>query len=787
MKIMAPAGSLESMNAAIRAGADEVYMGIAGFGARRFAKNFSVQEYCDAVGEAHRFGTAVNVTLNTIMAEEEFEALGESLEMLYAAGTDAVIVQDPGFAAFLKKYFPDWPRHASTQLSIANPEEARWAEAQGFSRLVLARELDLDEIAAIRNAVSAELEVFASGALCIACSGKCFLSSFIGGRSGNRGMCTQPCRQKYRLMEPEGNQKAIREGFFLSSCDQWQEFPELLRLAVMGVEILKLEGRMKSPEYVFQAVRYYREILDALNSASSAQLEALQEKVLQAPVRSVPKPEIARLFNRGYSKGYFHAHDPNFINAAFSASWGVKVGEIQERKIRLTEPLRNGDGVVFLDRELQKLDGLNVGQIQLDETGEVVPEAPQGAEVTLEVPVPSKARFLYRTFDHALDRQIASEMKRTRRRTPVSARLSARVGELMEVEFSAEVHGKTFRAVSRSIEPLAVSQKHPTEKAALLDGLSRLGETPFSLDEKRAELDFAPDAFVPRSLLNQLRQEAAAELERKIIEGMKRTPVFLLRRSEKDGSGEERPTQKPLPETILERKPTISAAVQTLAQAEACRRAGIEKIYRLEPPVHFGSEVRPESNFPFSPLAGSLFDAVEYSRQERRFALDWTFHAANPETLRFFHEAFPHCETFFLSPELSETTVRKLALFAAQNEEFPQVGLPIFGFLYGMFTRKTLFDVPLQRLWNQDGRPVYVTRNSDSENPLETTGSRVYYGNRMDISRRLHASPIPGLSELRLDFTLETPEETEKIVRLILTRGWIQETPFSYGFEKGIF
>ncbi|MBO5437870.1 MAG: DUF3656 domain-containing protein, partial [Thermoguttaceae bacterium] len=516
-------------------------------------------------------------------------------------------------------------------------------------------------------------------------------------------------------------------------------------------------------------------------------LEALQEKVLQAPVRSVPKPEIARLFNRGYSKGYFHAHDPNFINAAFSASWGVKVGEIRERKIRLTEPLRNGDGVVFLDRNLQKLDGLNVGQIQLDETGEVVPEAPRGAWVTLEVPVPSKARFLYRTFDHALDRQITSEMKRARRRTPLSARLTARVGERMEVEFSAEIHGKTVRAVSRSIEPLAVSQKHPTEKAALLDGLSRLGETPFSLDEKRAELDFAPDAFVPRSLLNQLRQEAAAELERKIIEGMKRTPVFLLRRSEKDGSGEERPTQKPLPETDLERKPTISAAVQTLAQAEACRRAGIEKIYRLEPPVHFGSEVRPESNFPFSPLAGSLFDAVEYSRQERRFALDWTFHAANPETLRFFHEAFPHCETFFLSPELSETTVRKLALFAAQNEEFPQVGLPIFGFLYGMFTRKTLFDVPFQRLWNQDGRPVYVTRNSDSENPLETTGSRVYYGNRMDISRRLHASPIPGLSELRLDFTLETPEETEKIVRLVLTRGWIQETPFSYGFEKGIF
>jgi len=783
MKIMAPAGSLESMNAAIRAGADEVFMGISGFGARRFAKNFSVQEYCDAVGEAHRFGTAVNVTLNTIMAEEEFDALGESLEMLYAAGTDAVIVQDLGFAAFLKKHFPDWPRHASTQLSIANPEEARWAQAQGFSRLVLARELDFDEITAIRKAVTAELEVFASGALCIACSGKCFLSSFIGGRSGNRGMCTQPCRQKYRLAEPSGDPKAVREGFFLSSCDQWQEFPELVRLAVMGVEILKLEGRMKSPEYVFQAVRYYREILDALNSAPFEQLETLQEKVLQAPVRSVPKPEIARLFNRGYSKGYFYAHDPNFINAAFSASWGVKVGEITARKIRLTEPLRNGDGVVFLDRNLQKLDGLNIGQIQLDETGEVVPEAPRGAWVTLEVPAPSKARFLYRTFDHALDRQITSEMKRARRRTPLSARLTARVGEPMELEFSAKVHRKTFRAVSRSTEPLAVSQKHPTEKSVLLDGLTRLGETPFALDEKRAKLEFSPDAFVPKSLLNQLRQEAAAELERMIEEGMRRPPVVLIRQPEKGGAREETPTL----ETFSEAPPIISAAVQTLAQAEACRRAGIEKIYRLEPPVHFGSETRPESDFPFSPLAGSLFDALDYSRQNRGFALDWTFHATNPESLRFFRDAFPSCETVFLSPELSETTVRKLTRFTARNEALPRAGLPIFGFLYGMFTRKTLFNAPIQRLWNQDGRPLYVTRNSDSENPLETTGSRVYYGNRLDISRLLHDSPIPGLSELRLDFTLETPEETERIARAILTRGWFQETPFSYGYEKGIF
>ena len=420
MKIMAPSGNIDCMNAAIRAGADEVYMGISGFGARRFAKNFSVQEYCDAVGEAHRHGTAVNVTLNTIMAQEEFDALDESLDLLYAAGVDAVIVQDLGFADYLRVHYPDWPRHASTQLSIASPKEAVWAQEQGFRRLVLARELSLEEIAAIRKAVSVELEVFASGALCLACSGKCFLSSFIGGRSGNRGMCTQPCRQKYKRLDApkgrEGTGPTKREGFLLSSADQWQEFPEIARLFAMGVDVIKLEGRMKSPEYVFEAVRYYREMIDTLRDASPQRLENVLEKIEKAPVQTRPHPGIERLFNRGYSKGYFYEHDPDFLNTAFSASWGVKAGEIQKRRIRLTVPLRNGDGVVFLDRNLQKIDGLNVSRIVLEKTGEIVPQAPRGAEVSLGVPVPPGAAFL-------TAQTTTSPMEAYRRPEPPSTRM----------------------------------------------------------------------------------------------------------------------------------------------------------------------------------------------------------------------------------------------------------------------------------------------------------------------------------------------------------------------------
>lgn len=799
MKIMAPAGSLESMRAAVRAGADEVFMGISGFGARRFAKNFSIEEYCDAVTEAHRFGTAVNVTLNTVMSREEFRLLREPLERLYAAGTDAVIVQDFGFADFLRTHFPDWPIHASTQLSIASPKEARWAQEQGFSRLVLARELSFQEIREIREATSVELEVFASGALCIACSGKCFLSSFVGGRSGNRGMCAQPCRQKYRRLDRNNQER--REGFFFSSCDQWQEFPEIARLLDFGVDVIKLEGRMKSPEYVFKAVRYYRELLDVLHDASPERLKKALEMANETLPVLRPRPEIERIFNRGYSKGYLYSNDPDFINPDFSASWGVRVGTVQKKKILLSSSLRCGDGVVFLDRKLQKIDGLNVNRIIL-ESGETVASASRGDLVELGTSVPTKAAFLFRTFDIELDRTLASEMKSLRRRTPVKARFFALPDAPLELELSGQFLGRIFSARFVSQEPLATSQKFTVDRSSLLEALNRFGETPFLLDETRSEVRFSPNVFIPRSLLNQARQETAIALENAVVSGLRRPPLKIDSDSRGPAGSLETPT---LPEKTTARsqftlsapssrddeesgriEPIVSAAVSTLAQAEICREAGIQKIYRLQPPVHFGDSLRPEETFPFAPLAGSIFDAVHFTEISCPFALDWMFHAANPYAIRYLTSAFPAAETLFLSPELSEKTVRSLAALA-ETPGFPRLGLVVSGFLYGMFTRKTLFDEPFVSLENQDGRPIYVTRNRDSENPLEATGSRVFYGKRMDLSSLIAVDPIPGISELRLDFTIEPPHEVRKIVAAFLERGVIQDVPFSYGYEKGIF
>lgn len=753
MRIMAPAGDVLCMEAAIRAGADEVYMGIAGFGARRFARNFSVGEYCEAVQEAHRYGVAVNVTLNTIFSNEEIVGLRESLEMLYAAGTDAVIVQDLGFAHFLRTHFPDWAVHASTQLSIASCEEARWAQEQGFSRLVLARELSLEEIAAIRKGTTAELEIFASGALCIACSGKCYLSSFIGGRSGNRGMCTQPCRQKYRK---KGD---FQERFWLSSCDQWQTGKEIRRLQEMGVEVIKLEGRMKSPAYVWEAVRYYRNLLDGLEKPT----------------------EIAKLFNRGYSLGYMYEHDPDFLNPAFSSAWGVPLGRAEQGGVRLEEAVCHGDGIVFLDADLQKIEGQNVSKIVRVKSGERVSEAKKGEHVHFGKRIPSATVWVYKTFDYRLNRRIETDLKKARRQRPVQAFLTAKIGEPLALELACS----GVRATCFSEEKLEKSQKKRETEESLADALNRFGESPFVLKPEEVKIVMDAEVFVPRSILNRLRQRAVEDLEKKLAENARRLPKTLGDVKIPSEKSEEWPL------------PQVSVAVTTLEQAEICRECGITKIYQLRPPVHFAENDFPTPDFPMARLAGSLDDAIRWTHEKKPFALDWMFNAGNSWTIAYLRQTFPTAEVLFLSPELSGATVENLA----SNHPRKNLGLVVYGYLYGMYTRKTLFKEMRISLVNQDGRPVVVTRNAAGENRGETTGSRVYYGKPQDLLPIAEALPV---GELRLDFTLESPEE----VREILSRAsflWsekrgttsrpalstmlpiLQKKGFSYGLEKGIF
>ena len=267
-EILAPVGSREALEAAVRCGADAVYLGQKSFSARADSRNFGPEELAEAVTYAHRFGVRVHQALNILAFDREFPALEDCIRAACSAGVDALIVQDWGVAAAVKALAPSMPLHASTQMAIHSPAGVRAAGELGFSRVVLARELSREEIAAIRASTSLELEVFVHGAHCMSVSGQCYLSAMLGGKSGNRGRCAQPCRLPFSAAAPG----IAQAGESVLSLKDMCLIPYLMELAAMGVESFKIEGRMKRPEYVAAAVTACRAALDG----REPDLDALQ-------------------------------------------------------------------------------------------------------------------------------------------------------------------------------------------------------------------------------------------------------------------------------------------------------------------------------------------------------------------------------------------------------------------------------------------------------------------------------------------------------------------------------
>ena len=292
LELLAPAGSFESLKAAILNGADAVYLGGGKHNARVNAANFTEAEITDALDYAHERGKKVYITLNTLMKNHELYDGLKFAEYIYKEGADAVIVQDLGLVKLLRKYLPELNIHASTQMTLANSESVKTIEDLGVNRVVLPRELTLEEIKFICEKSSAELEVFIHGALCVCYSGQCLMSSFIGGRSGNRGLCAQPCRLPWSLSE-DGNKYG--DTSYLISPRDLMTIELLPRLKKAGVCSLKLEGRMKSPEYVAIVTSIYRKYVDML--------EGLGEK--EYLVEEADKEILMQAFNRGgFTRGY---------------------------------------------------------------------------------------------------------------------------------------------------------------------------------------------------------------------------------------------------------------------------------------------------------------------------------------------------------------------------------------------------------------------------------------------------------------------------------------------------
>jgi putative protease len=512
-EILAPAGDWECARAAVENGADAIYFGLERFNARMRAKNFTQADLPQLMAFLHGRGVKGYVTFNTLVFADEWNDAEACLRGIIAAGVDAAIMQDIGICRLIRSLSPDFPIHASTQMTVTSAEGVRFARKLGAHLVVLARENSIADIAKIKASLDERgealpLEVFVHGALCVAYSGQCLTSESLGGRSANRGECAQACRLPYELVSDGANVDLGDRRYLLSPRDLagMEVLPDLVRA---GVASLKIEGRLKSPEYVASITRVYRQALNRVMAEAGGGGASPFDPSLE-------RYELEMSFSRGLHPGWFRGTDNQaLVHARFGTKRGVYLGEIlrvsdESVSLRPAAPLKPGDGVVFDAGRPE--DGEEGGRIY-----EIRPAADSSEEVILRFGDGdidwrrvSAGQRLWKTNDPALDRKVRSTFAgdAIRFRRPVRMEVHGRAGEPLVVIVD---DGEGHVVKKASAVPLAPATSQPLTRERLAEQLGRLGGTPFELGELTCCIEGG--VILPVSELNKIRRESVAALD----------------------------------------------------------------------------------------------------------------------------------------------------------------------------------------------------------------------------------------------------------------------------------
>jgi putative protease len=508
-ELLAPAGDWQCAVAAIENGADAVYFGLeAGFNARHRATNLSVDCLAEFMAMLHRRGVKGYLALNTLVFTDELAAFEDHVRRAAEAGVDAVLVQDLGAARLIRDVCPDLPLHASTQTTMTCAATIREIAELGFSRVVLARELSLGEIRRIAAETPMPLETFVHGALCVAYSGQCLTSESLGGRSANRGQCAQACRLDYQLL-CDGREVDLGDVKYLLSPQDLAAMELIPDLIEAGVASLKVEGRLKSPEYVAAITAHYRRAIDAAMRGEAVRMSAAARR------------EMELTFSRGFSPGWLAGNDhKRLVPGLSSAKRGVPVGRVRGRRgdrllAELTQPLVKGDGIVVEgDRAAGREVGGRVYQVFRDGLPQ---QAPASGAVELLMPPGSldgtaiePGRQIWQTDDPRLSKRLRAtfETADPLRRSPVD--VTVRVAEGQPIEVAARLADGTSVTVSSEHRP-EPARRYPAAAAGLREQFSRLGGTAYELRDFTAEITGEP--MVPLSVLGDLRKRLVAALD----------------------------------------------------------------------------------------------------------------------------------------------------------------------------------------------------------------------------------------------------------------------------------
>lgn len=606
IELLAPAGSWEALEAAVNAGADAVYMGGKAFGARQYASNFDREELTRAVYFAHMHRVRLYITVNTLVDDAEMTELADYLLFLNNVGVDGIIVQDMGVINLARKLVPQLPLHASTQMTVTSLAGVRLCADNGMERAVLARELSIKDIKTICQSTDTEIEVFIHGALCVCYSGQCLMSSLIGGRSGNRGRCAQPCRLPYKLTDKNGSDmlQGTDAGQYLLSPKDLNTLEILPQLIEAGVTSYKIEGRMKRPEYVAVVVDAYRRAIDSYLAGNY----------------NVPEQDfenIEQIFNRDFTTAYMvNRPGRTMMSDRRPNNRGVMIGRVvklhkgeNKATVKLEKKVSIGDGLEFWVKV-----GGRVGTTitKMMQNGSEVTSALPGTQVVIDIPNGVRMNDrVFRTFDAEL-MEYAGRFygDKAKRRIPVDAVVTAKMGQPLTVLLTDDEGNTGFGETNFITE---AARKHALDEAAVRKQIDRLGTTEYALNSLTAELD--EDVMVPMSEINEARRMAAEALDAARLE------AFAPKRTEKHKVD----VQLVKPEKKVPKKHALlTVRVDTVSKAQAALAAGADYVI-------FGGDL-------FSTKVITDADYEEVARLAGQYGKKWA--AGTPRIISQGQEAF---------------------------------------------------------------------------------------------------------------------------------------------------
>ena len=715
-ELLAPAGNMEALKAAISIGCDAVYLGMQKFGARAYSDNFDIDALQEAVRYAHLRDVKVYVTMNTIVFEDEIDDMQRQLRELNEIGVDGVIVQDLAVFDYIVNSFTDMEAHCSTQMGIDDLEGTLLFKELGAKRVVLSREVPIEKVKEIKQAAKIPIEIFVHGALCVSYSGNCLMSGLIGYRSGNRGRCVGSCRKEYELFDKTTG-KSLGKSYLLSTKDlNTIDYIDELK----EIDSLKIEGRMKEPAYVANVVSQYRAALDGKASASN-------------------KDNLKKTFNRTFTKGYLFHEDPkDLTNIKRPNNFGYEIGKVTGYRsgmyeITLSQRLNQND-IIRIDHDNEDV---NLSVVKLyDRDGNLINKADKVCYIKIKEKL-SSGDVVYKTKDYLFYKDLEDNLEKEFRRF----RLDLKVYAYPDSKLVIDAEGLGCSYLYESEEILGEAINNPTTREQVVKQLSRLNDTVFTLGDVEFE---EYNAFIPAKMLNNARRE--------IVQGLYDAKI----------SSKERGTQEPEAKekiAFAPQKPYITASVTTKEQYDACVSCGIKEVY-------FDNIIR-RNQITYDEREGELliggYGGIYYYRNRNPFVTDYSLNVVNSTSCRQLYRLGAKRVT--LSYELNKKQIGELIdAYYEDNDGYPALEMIVYGRAPLLFTKycplKKMGQCGICKTKSYEIKDEYGTFPIISHSDCTTT---ILNGKILNLLDEMPA--ISGVEAFRLNFTIESPEEVVKVVK----------------------